>query len=281
MLVKSDSNPRLYFKDFEFNCETHELYRHGLKIRIRGHPVDILAFLVEHPGEAVTRQVLKERLWPQGTFVDFEHLLNNCINKLRVTLRDDAEAPRYIETLPGVGYRFISPVSSTPPEPSVLLSRRNVSRSETPPGVTGKPGIRIAVLPFKSMGGNVDHFAEGLSVQMMVQLGRTCKQLSLISPMSSPDDGIGSIGEIAQELRADYVLAGTVWPIPPLLRVSAQLIRYVDHCCIWSESYTRPDADIFAVQDEITRKVCLGLRESLRGLQNSVAARETEVSCLR
>src|SRR5438105_518618 len=83
-----------------------------MKIRLQGQPVEILMMLLEHPGEVITREELQKKLWPADTFVDFERGLNRAINKLRGALADDAEAPRYIETLPRRGYRFRAPVDA-------------------------------------------------------------------------------------------------------------------------------------------------------------------------
>src|SRR6516225_8620304 len=98
------------FGVFEANLSSAELHKHGLQIRIPGQPFKILAILLERPGEVVTREELRKGLWSSETFVDFEHSLNSAVKKLREALGDSAESPRYIETLPRVGYRFIAPV---------------------------------------------------------------------------------------------------------------------------------------------------------------------------
>jgi Tol biopolymer transport system component/DNA-binding winged helix-turn-helix (wHTH) protein len=98
------------FKSFEFDPHTRELHRNGRIIKLHGHPIDVLAILLERPGELVTREELKKRLWPKDTFVDFEQILNNSISMLRDALHDRVEGPQYIETLPRLGYRFIAPV---------------------------------------------------------------------------------------------------------------------------------------------------------------------------
>lgn len=111
--------PVLRFGVFEVNLRSGELRKHGLQIRVSGQPFKILAILLERPGEVVTREELRNSLWSAETFVDFEHSLNSAVKKLRLALGDSAEAPRYIETLPRLGYRFIAPVSSGGPEPAV------------------------------------------------------------------------------------------------------------------------------------------------------------------
>ena len=98
----------IHFDSFEFNLRTRELFRDGTRLKIRGHPVDVLAILLENPGELVSREELKKRLWPADTFVDFEQILNNSMVKLRDALGDRAESPTYIETMPRLGYRFIA-----------------------------------------------------------------------------------------------------------------------------------------------------------------------------
>ena len=105
------------FRTFELNLLTRELHRNGRLIKLHGHPIEVLAVLLERHGELVTREELQKRLWPKGTFVDFEQILNNSIRMLREALGDKAEAPQYIETLPRLGYRFIAPVTTGPELP--------------------------------------------------------------------------------------------------------------------------------------------------------------------
>ena len=106
------------FKNFEFDLLTRELHRNGRLIKLHGHPIEVLAILLERHGELVTREELQKKLWPKGTFVDFEQILNNSIRMLREALGDRAEAPQHIETLPRLGYRFIAGVTTTPELPN-------------------------------------------------------------------------------------------------------------------------------------------------------------------
>lgn len=98
------------FEAFELDSQTGELFKQGQRIGLHGQPIEVLALLLEHPGELITREELRQHLWPHNTFVDFEHSLNTAIKKLRQALDDDPDKPRYIETLPKKGYRFIAPV---------------------------------------------------------------------------------------------------------------------------------------------------------------------------
>jgi len=103
---------RLHFGSFELDAYAGELYKHGLKLKLQGHPVQILAMLLEQPGELITREEIQHKLWPSEseTFVDFEHGLNTAVRKLRQVLGDEAETPQYIETLPRRGYRFVGAI---------------------------------------------------------------------------------------------------------------------------------------------------------------------------
>jgi DNA-binding winged helix-turn-helix (wHTH) protein len=93
---------------FELDLHSGELRRNGLKVKLQEQPFQILALLLEHPGEVVTREELRRRLWPADTFVDFEHSLNAAIKRLRDALGDDADNPRFVETVPRRGYRLLA-----------------------------------------------------------------------------------------------------------------------------------------------------------------------------
>jgi DNA-binding winged helix-turn-helix (wHTH) protein len=97
------------FGTFEVNLHSRELRKHGMRIRLEEKPFQILELLLERAGQVVTRSTLRERLWPD-TYVGYEHGLNTAVNKLRDLLGDSARRPRFVETLPRLGYRFIAPV---------------------------------------------------------------------------------------------------------------------------------------------------------------------------
>lgn len=127
----SQSTEVVRFNAYEVHLRAGELYRSGHKIRLQDQPFRVLVMLLEHPGEVVARNDLQKRLWPEDTFVDFDHSLNTAIKKLRLALCDDRKSPRFIETLPKRGYRFIGtvepspkhkpPSSAPPPTPSLSL----------------------------------------------------------------------------------------------------------------------------------------------------------------
>src|SRR6476661_6930378 len=106
------------FGPFEADLETGELHNAGEKLSLQVQPFQVLAFFLQHPGELVTREQLRSAIWPQDTFVDFDHALNTAITKIRLALGDNAEQPTFIETLPRRGYRFIGPMDRADSKPS-------------------------------------------------------------------------------------------------------------------------------------------------------------------
>src|SRR5947209_20559027 len=109
MHPRPSRSPKLAFGPFEFDPSSGELLKHGYKIKLASQPGQVLGALVDRPGDLVTREDLRNRLWPGATSGDFEHGLNAAVNKLRQALGDAASEPRYVETLTGVGYRFVAP----------------------------------------------------------------------------------------------------------------------------------------------------------------------------
>lgn len=118
----------LRFADYALDLRAGELHKGGRKIKLQEQPFQILAILLQHPGEVVTREELRQKLWPENTFVDFDHSLNTAIKKLRQALGDGADKPRFIETLPRRGYRFVGALTDNeapvqPPAPEVQTGR--------------------------------------------------------------------------------------------------------------------------------------------------------------
>jgi TolB-like protein/DNA-binding winged helix-turn-helix (wHTH) protein len=146
-MVAPLSSRRIRFSVFELDLCSGELRKQGIKIKLHKQPFQILAMLLEHPGDVVTREQLQQRLWPPDTFVDFDEGLNSAIKKLRDALADSAEAPRYVETLPRRGYRFIAAVENIPsPAPHDLAVQ--VDDSSTAPATPLSD--KVAALPVES-----------------------------------------------------------------------------------------------------------------------------------
>src|SRR5260370_2448511 len=143
MPIPSTSVPPARFGPFEVDFRAGELLKNGRRIRLQDQPLQVLAMLLERPAEVVSREELRQKLWPADTFVDFDHGLNNTINRLREALSDSAEEPRYIETLPRRGYRFISQVESKA-IPDSLAARE---KSQGPSGNDEAGSVATSTLP--------------------------------------------------------------------------------------------------------------------------------------
>ncbi len=137
----SSSQTIIRFGDFLVDLHSGELRRHGIRIKLQVQPFRVLQILLKHPGDVVTREELQKSIWPADTFVDFDHGLNNAVKKLREALADDAEKPRFIETLSKRGYRFIGPVEElgngarTPAGPAATLTPRPITLLQNRSGI--------------------------------------------------------------------------------------------------------------------------------------------------
>src|SRR5262245_54096162 len=123
------------FAPFELDCRSRLLREGARSVRLQDQPFEILRLMLERPGDVITRDELRHRLWPEGTFVDFEHSLNAAVKRLRAALGDDADRPRFVETVPRRGYRFIASLDREP------AASRTVAA----------PLTRLVVLPFTNL----------------------------------------------------------------------------------------------------------------------------------
>src|SRR5215510_8858206 len=191
----------LRFGSFELDLRSRELRNGSTRVRLQEQPFEILRLMLERPGDVVTREELRQRLWPSGTFVDFEHSLNAAIKRLRATLGDDADRPRFVETVPRRGYRFIAgAVETDQPRAGVR--------------VANEPRVRLAVLPFSNLSddSSQEYFSDGLTEELIAQLGPLCRgQVGIIGRWSSMffKGSLQRACEIGQALRADYLLEGS------------------------------------------------------------------------
>ena len=235
----------VHFGVFEADFRNGELRKSGVRLRLAGQPLQVLEVLLEHPGTVITRDELRHRLWPADTFVDFDNALNTAVNKLREALCDTAANPRFIETLPRRGYRFVAHVEHSR-KPGQLAPRRAIPM--------------LVVLPFANLGGDPEqeYFSDGLTEEMISQLGRRhSARLGVIARTSTMQykGTHKTIHEIAHELGVDFVLEGTVRRGGDRVRISAQLIRAADQVHLWAESYDRTLVDILAIQTEVANHI--------------------------
>ena len=133
------------FGVFEVDLKACELRKHGFRIKLAEQPFQVLAFLLERPGEIITREELRDRLWPGDTFVDFDHGLNNAVMRVREVLLDSSEHPRYVETVPRRGYRFVAPVEETSVPPPVPATIELEGGSTSPASAASKPALEHTI----------------------------------------------------------------------------------------------------------------------------------------
>ena len=248
------------FGCFQLDLRHGELSTRGVPLNIQEQPLRVLISLLESPGELVRREDLIKNIWPSETFVDFEHSLNAAVNRLRQILGDMAARPRYIETVPRRGYRFIGRVQiddGVEPGGSALAS---ASTGTCPAkGRNGLPSESVvAVLPFADISPTPDsnYFCDGLAEDIMSGLTRVAG-LRVIGRSSTAlfRDRTLPLADIASRLKADLVLDGSFRQSGNRVRITAQLVRAVNQHCIWSERYDRELTDLFQVQEEIARAI--------------------------
>jgi TolB-like protein/lipoprotein NlpI len=256
--------PGYRFGAYEVDLKSGELRKHGVKIRLQEQPFQVLVSLLQQPGQVITRDELQEKLWPSDTFVDFDHGLNAAIARLREALCDSAGSPRYIETLPRRGYRFLTAVEKL--------------GSET----AAEGRLMLAVLPFENLDGNPEqeYFADGMTEEMIAQLGRISPaRLGLIARTSAMQykHTRKTIGEISRELAVEYVLEGSVRRAGQNVRITAQLIRTTDQTHLWAESYDRTLDDVLAIQTDCAGRIARSLAlELLPGQREAMTRAATQ-----
>jgi TolB-like protein/DNA-binding winged helix-turn-helix (wHTH) protein/Tfp pilus assembly protein PilF len=290
-------SPRMFrFDLFELDPQSGELRKRGANVKLQKQPADLLAMLLERPGEVVTREELRERLWPGKTSGDFDIGLNKAVRRLREALGDSAQDPRYIETLPQHGYRFIGPVTETSSSHrrrrarlyailaagglAVLLLSAYLGgffRRGIAPGQIKA----VAVLPFANLSGDPgqEFFADGITDSLITELGRI-GALRVISRQSilRYKHVDKPLPEIGRELNVDALLEGTVVRAGDRVRITAQLLRANPEQHLWAESYERNYADILVVQREIARSVAVQVKAKLKPGEETRLARARTVS---
>ncbi len=241
------------FGPFEADSRAGELRKDGVKLKLVGQPFEVLAMLLERPGQLVTREELRARLWPTDTFVDFDHGLNAAVNKLRDALSDSAEKPNYVETLPRRGYRFISAVG--------LHDSQNLLGEPSSPKIQS-----LAVLPLENLSNDPEqeYFADGMTDQLITNLAQI-SALKVISRTSAIryKGTKKSLPEIARELHVDAVVEGAVMWMGGRVRISAQLIEAPTDHHLWAASYERDLCDVLSMQEEVTRAIVSEIRVKL------------------
>jgi len=303
---------RLRFDNFELDLRTEELRKHGVRLRLQGQPLQVLALLLKGAGDVVTREELRAQIWTTDTFVDFDHSLHNAIARLREVLGDSAERPRYIETLPRRGYRFIAPVDagdvpvpsgapdSSPPAAlpghprltkshALLLTASAVllismvlwlTRTDGTPTNAAPRLNSIAVLPIANLSGDPsqEFFADGMTDQLITDLAKvgSLRVISRTSVMRYKGTRKG-LPEIARELNVDAIVEGSVIRSGQRVRVTAQLIQAPTDQHLWAETYDRDLGDILKLQGEVANTIAGQVRAQLTPTQQALIRRAAAV----
>jgi TolB-like protein/DNA-binding winged helix-turn-helix (wHTH) protein/Tfp pilus assembly protein PilF len=288
---------RVSFGVFDLDLRTGELRKHGLRMRLQRQPFEVLVLLLERAGDVVTREELQQKLWPANTFVDFDHGLNKAINKIRETLSDSAEAPRFVETVSGRGYRFLADVRVIGPSPPASAATAAAVPAPSPlAGVKRRPlkwvfaaavavlaaagltwGLHatrhtarstrsVAVLPLESLSADPsqDYFADGMTDELITELGRisALRVISRTSVMSYKHTR-KPLREIARELNVDAVVEGTVLRSGDVVRITAQLIDANTDSHLWSDSYQGELRNTLTLQNRVATAIAREIRVTI------------------
>lgn len=237
------------FGGYEVDLEAGQLRKRGVKISLRDKSFEALTLLLEHPGRLVTREELRRRLWPQDVFVDFDNNLNTAIARLREALSDSAEHPRFIETLPRRGYRFIGHVS----EPV-----------RAPAPAPAPPRARLLVLPFANLGGDPapEYFSDRVSEEIIGALAGLAPERLAVVARTTARHYKGThkdMVEIGRELALDYIVEGSARRTNDLIVISAQLIQVSDGTHLWTNRYEGELRDLFSMENAAALAIAAAL----------------------
>jgi len=235
------------------------LLRDGRRIRMQEQPFRVLEMLLDRPGELVTREALRDALWPHKVHIDFEHGLNNAIARLREALGDDRAEPRFIETVPRRGYRFIHPLAvaaGRQAEPADRLSNERDAAGR----------LRIAVLPFMDVmaDGDGEHFGDGLAEALVDRLAKA-DGIDVVARLSAHefDGDRDSSAAIAAALAVDQYLDGRVWRSDGQVRIVARLVDARTGRDRWSHTFHPSAGDAIVGPDEMARAVAAALQVTI------------------
>ncbi len=255
----------LQFGPFELDTGAGELRKNGFKLKLQDQPLKILKILLQKRGDIVTREELRENIWPANTFVEFDHGLYSAMARLRDVLGDSAESPRFVETLARRGYRFIAPVTI----PESMQASNTTAPETTPPSgrrVSKILAYSLAVLPFENLSGNPaeEYFADGMTDEVITRLAQL-GSLRVISrtSMMQYKGGKKPLPQIGRELNVDTIVEGSVMRSQNRVRITAQLVDTSTDHHVWAHSYERERGDVFVVQNEISRAIAAQIRASL------------------
>lgn len=243
------------FDGWVLDPESGDLERDGVRVRLQEQPGRVLLELLANAGRVVTREQIIGLLWPRGV-VDFDTSLNTVIRKLRSALGDTAETPRYIETLPRRGYRFIGAIDPDPVRVEGAADPTIVGPGADP--AMGPGRITICVLPFTNLSDSNQEnvLCDAISQDIITELSRW-RQLEVRSRLATLRyrDSSPEIARVASELSVRFAVEGSVRRIGDRVRINVQLVDGASGQQVWADRIDRNEADIFVVQDELVQRI--------------------------
>ncbi len=235
------------FGKFEADLDTGRLLKNGRAVKLQDQPFRLLAILMEHAGEVVSRDELRQQIWADNTFVDFDQGLAAAINRVRKALGDRADRPRFVETVPRRGYRFLAAVEQVKAGPV-------------------EHAVGIAVLPFANISPHPEdeYLSDGLTEELIHALTRV-QGLRVTSRTSAFafKDNPSNVREVAKLLNVEILLEGSVRKDQDNLRVTAQLVNAAQDFHLWSRTYDRKLQHVFQIQEEIARAIEKAVRSEV------------------
>jgi TolB-like protein/Tfp pilus assembly protein PilF len=244
MLQMAPGFGRIGFGAFSLDLETGELSKAGRNLKLQPQPARVLCLLAGRAGKLVSREEIRRGVWGESTFVDYDFGVDYSVNRIRAVLCDRARAPRYIETVPRKGYRFIAPVK-----------RERAFAEPT-----------LAVLPFANLNGDPakDYFADGVTDAMITELARI-PSLRVISRQSvlHLKGSSRKLTEIARDLDVDGVVEGSALHEGDRVRITAQLILLDPERHVWGQSYDADMGSVLATQREAAQSVAASVASAL------------------
>lgn len=305
-MQKTEPDRVIRFGVFEVDLRGGELRKNGVKIKLQEQPFRVLVTLLRHAGDVVTREELRRELWPADTFVDFDHGLNAAVKRLRDALDDSAENPRFIETLPRHGYRFIRLMVPDAIQPKTANS--SLKRWGLPlvvvvvliafvlfrldgGGLRGKGLFRasaqpqihsLAVLPLTNLSGDPqqDYFADGMTDELITELSRigSLKVISRTSVMQYKGEKKKPLPEIGRELNVDAVMEGSVMHSGNQVRIATHMIYAPADQNLMTETYERSLGDVLRLQREVAEAITQQVRAKLTPEQQARFQQAREVN---
>ncbi len=279
----ADQSVVFRFGAFELDVAEKELRKHGIRVKLQGQPFLVLNRLLENGNRLVSREELRSELWPEDTFVDFEHSLNEAVNKVRVALGDSASKPRFVETVPRHGYRFIAPIERAGGAPTTMPSplpkaRRGLAAAA---GLVLAAGVgflvlrstsremdirSLAVLPLENLSGDPaqEYFSDGMTDELTSKLA-TIDELRVISRTSARRYKATdkTVREIGTELGVDALVEGSVRLADGKVRIAVTLVEVATDGSLWTETYDGAAADILGIQDRVAGSIARALQMEL------------------